>query len=72
MERRYTFSEYIDAETGVAGARNPRIGATESLRLPRRQPGVAAQLTPKRRSGDLPNRLFRYPSPNGTYDLTGM
>jgi len=35
------------------------------------QPGVAALLTPKQRSGDLPSRLFRFLSLNGTYDLTG-
>jgi hypothetical protein len=34
-------------------------------------PGVAALVTPRQRSGDLPNRLYRCLSLNGTYDLTG-
>jgi len=33
--------------------------------------GVAARLTPKQRSGDLRNRLYRFLSLNGTCDLTG-
>jgi len=42
-----------------------------SLRLPPVQPGEAALLTPKQRSGDLLSRLYRCLSLNGTYDLTG-
>jgi len=34
-------------------------------------PGGAALLTPKQRSGGLPNRLCRCLSLNGIYDLTG-
>jgi hypothetical protein len=60
-------------EAKEAGALRLRLSESRPYGCPRLSypRGLAALLTPRQRSGGLPNRLCRFLSLNGTYDLTG-